>query len=85
MDEQEMLVPRKPPQSLEAEKSVIASMLYSSDAIADVAGKLTSDDFYQHQYGIMYDTILELNEDVAPVPEKYLALYAIMDRMYGWE
>ena len=30
-------------------------------------------------------TILELNEDVAPVPEKYLALYAIMDRMYGWE
>ena len=30
-------------------------------------------------------TILELNEDVAPVPEKYLALYAIMDRMYGWD
>ena len=30
-------------------------------------------------------TILELGEDVAAVPEKYLALYAIMDRMYGWE
>ena len=67
MDEQELLVPRKPPQSLEAEKSVIASMLYSSDAIADVAGKLTGDDFYQHQYGIMYDTILELNEKGLPI------------------
>ena len=62
MDEREQLVPHNPPHSLEAEQSVIASMLYSSDAIGDVAGILTSDDFYQHQYGIMYDTILELNE-----------------------
>ena len=37
MDEQELLVPRTPPHSIEAEQSVIASMLYSSDAIADVA------------------------------------------------
>ncbi|MBR6977343.1 MAG: replicative DNA helicase, partial [Lachnospiraceae bacterium] len=67
MDEREMLVPRTPPHSIEAEQSVIASMLYSADAIGDVAGILTSDDFYQHQYGIMYDTILELNEKGLPI------------------
>ncbi len=67
MDEREQLVPHTPPHSIEAEQSVIASMLYSSDAIADVAGILTSDDFYQHQYGIMYDAILELNEKGLPI------------------
>ena len=67
MDEREQLVPRTPPHSIEAEQSVIASMLYSSDAIADVAGILTSEDFYQHQYGIMYDAILELNEKGLPI------------------
>ena len=36
MDEREMLVPRTPPHSIEAEQSVIASMLYSADAIGDV-------------------------------------------------
>ena len=67
MDEREQLVPHNPPHSKEAEQSVIASMLYSSDAIGDVAGILTSEDFYQHQYGIMYDTILELNEKGLPI------------------
>ena len=62
MDERTELVPHNPPYSIEAEQSVIASMLYSADAIGDVGGLLTGDDFYQHQYGIMFDTIMELNE-----------------------
>ncbi|MBR4467404.1 MAG: replicative DNA helicase [Clostridia bacterium] len=66
MDEREMLVPRTPPHSIEAEQSVIASMLYSADAIGDVAGILTSDDFYQHQYGVLFETMTELWENGRP-------------------
>ncbi|MBQ3159467.1 MAG: carboxylesterase family protein [Clostridia bacterium] len=30
-------------------------------------------------------TLLELGDEVAMTPEKYLALYEIMDRMTGWK
>ena len=31
------------------------------------------------------ETLLELGDTVSTAPERYLALYALMDRMYGWE
>ena len=51
------------PHSIEAEQSVIGSMLYSQDAIGTAAELLTKEDFYQHQYGVLFDTILELYQD----------------------
>ena len=57
---EEALVKRVLPHSIEAEQSVIGSMLYSQDAIAAAAEMLKGDDFYQHQYGVIFDTIMEL-------------------------
>lgn len=54
------LLKRVTPHSLEAEQSVIGSMLMDKDAIAAAAELLTGEDFYQKQYAIMFDAIIEL-------------------------
>ena len=54
------LLKRVSPHSLEAEQSVIGSMLMDKDAIAAAAEILTGEDFYQKQYAIMFDAIIEL-------------------------
>lgn len=48
------------PHNIEAEKSVISSMLMGNDAIEVAAEMLTGEDFYQRQYGLVFDAILEL-------------------------
>lgn len=50
---EEALIKRILPHSVEAERSVIASMLLDRDAILKASEMLTSDDFYQKQYGII--------------------------------
>ena len=47
------------PQNIEAEKSVIGSMLLDKDAIEIALGILNKDDFYSRQYGIMFEAIRE--------------------------
>ena len=49
---EEALIKRIPPHSLEAEQSVIGAMLLDRDAILVASEILTSDDFYQNQYGM---------------------------------
>ncbi len=56
---EETLVKRVPPHSIEAEKSVIGSMLYSEDAIMTAMELLKPEDFYQHQYGLIFSAIME--------------------------
>lgn len=52
------------PHSVEAEQSVIGSMLMDRDAIIAASEIVVADDFYQRQYGIMFDTMVELfNEE----------------------
>ena len=62
----ESLVKRIPPHSIEAEQSVIGSMLYSQDAVSAAAEIVRGEDFYQHQYGVIYDTIQELYQAGRP-------------------
>ena len=50
---------RTAPQNIEAEKSVIGSMLLDKEAIETAVGMLTKDDFYSRQYGIMFNAIVE--------------------------
>ena len=57
---EEALIKRILPHSVEAERSVIASMLLDRDAILKASEMLTSDDFYQKQYGIIFDAMVEL-------------------------
>ncbi len=48
------------PHSIEAEQSLIGSMLMDKDAILTAAEILTADDFYQNQNAVMFETILEI-------------------------
>ena len=59
-------VKRVLPHSLEAEQSVIGSMLYSQDAVQTASEMLRGEDFYQHQYGVLFDTMIELWESGRP-------------------
>ncbi len=63
----EELVKRVMPNSLEAEQSVIGSMIMDRDAIVTAADLLGKDDFYQEQYGVLFETIVELYNSGAAV------------------
>ena len=64
---EEALIKRIPPHSIEAEQSVIGAMLLDRDAILVASEILTSDDFYQNQYGIIFDAMVELCNEGKPV------------------
>ncbi|HBG12108.1 MAG TPA: replicative DNA helicase [Clostridium sp.] len=61
------LIKRVLPHSIEAEQSVIGSMLMDRDAIITASEIVTAGDFYQHQYGIMFEAMLELFNENLPV------------------
>ena len=63
----EALVKRVLPHSVEAEQSVIGSMLMDKDAIIAASEIITASDFYQQQYGIMFECMVELFNEGAPV------------------
>ena len=64
---EENAVKRIMPQSPEAERSVIGSMLMDNESIATAQEIITSEDFYQRSYGAVYDAILELYNEGKPV------------------
>ena len=51
------------PHSTEAEQSVIGSMIMSRDAIIEASEIITGADFYQQQYGIVFEAMIELNDE----------------------
>ena len=55
------------PNSLEAEQSVIGSMIMDKDAIVTAMEMLHKDDFYHQQYGILFDAMVELYSTNQPV------------------
>ena len=63
----ETLVKRIMPNSLEAEQSVIGSMIMDKDAIVTAMEMLISEDFYHQQYGILFDAMIELYNKGLPV------------------
>ena len=64
---EEALIKRILPHSIEAEQSVIGSMLMGREVIMAASEILTSDDFYQHQYGVIFDAMVELFNEGKPV------------------
>ena len=64
---EENVLKRILPHSVEAEQSVIGSMLMDRDAIAAASEALAGEDFYNKQYGILFDTICELNDSGSAV------------------
>ena len=63
----EALMKRVLPHSVEAEQSVIGAMLMDRDAITIASEILTVDDFYQKQYGILFEAMVELYTENVPV------------------
>ncbi|MEG2350502.1 MAG: replicative DNA helicase, partial [Hungatella sp.] len=63
----EALLKRVLPHSIEAEQSVIGSMLMDKEAIIAASEIVTVDDFYQHQYGVMFESMVELFNEGKPV------------------
>lgn len=63
----EALIKRILPHSAEAERAVIGSMIMDTDAIVTASEMISGDDFYQRQYGILFDTMVELNNAGTPV------------------
>ena len=60
-------VKRIMPHNLEAEQSVIGSMLLDAEAISEASEFITSEDFYQKSYGVVFDAMLELQREGKPV------------------
>jgi replicative DNA helicase len=63
----EALIKKIPPHSIEAEQSVIGSMIMDKDAIVTASEIISSDDFYHQQYGILFDAMVELFNEGRPV------------------
>ena len=55
------------PHSTESEQSVLGAMLMDSQAIASVTEVLTGEDFYNKQYGVIFDAMVELSATGRPV------------------
>ena len=72
----EALIKRVLPHSVEAEQSVIGSMLMDREAIIAASEMITGDDFYQHQYGVMFESMVELFNEGKPVD-----LVTLQDRL----
>jgi len=61
------MIDRLPPQSLEAEQSVLGAILIDRDAIIEVAEFLRPGDFYRQANGRIYSAILDLYERREPI------------------
>ncbi len=63
----EAVIKKVPPHSVEAEQSVIGSMIMDRDAIVVASELISGEDFYNKQYGILFETMRELNDKGLPV------------------
>ena len=63
----ESVIKKIPPHSIEAEQSVIGSMIMDRDAIVVASELVSGEDFYNKQYGVLFETMRELNDKGLPV------------------
>ena len=61
------MIDRLPPQSLEAEQSVLGAILIDRDAVVEVAEFLRPEDFYRQANGRIYAAIIDLFERREPI------------------
>ncbi len=72
----EALLKRVLPHSIEAEQSVIGSMIMDREAITVASEIISGEDFYGRQYGVLFDAMVELNDEGKPVD-----LVTLQDRL----
>ena len=76
MAAEEALLKRVLPHSTQAEQSVIGSMIIDREAITIASEIISGEDFYGKQYGVIFDTMVELNDEGKPVD-----LVTLQDRL----
>ncbi|MCI8449619.1 MAG: replicative DNA helicase [Eubacterium sp.] len=64
---EEAIIKRTMPNSLEAEQSVIGSMMMDRAAVIAASETLLAEDFYHNQYAVIFDSIVELFNHNEPV------------------
>ena len=64
---------RVPPHNLEAETSVLGSLMLDKDAVIKIADLLKVGDFYKDDHNVIYETMLALYEDREPIDVLSLA------------
>ncbi len=64
---EENIVKRIMPHSMEAEQAVIGSMIMDIEAVTVASEIITGEDFYSRQYGILFETMVEMNEEAQPI------------------
>lgn len=67
MPAEEALLKRILPHSMKAEQAVIVSMIMDREAITIASEVISGDDFYSRQYGVVFDAMVELNDEGRPV------------------
>ena len=67
MPTEEILIKRTMPNSIEAEQSVIGSMIMDRDAVMSASEILVKEDFYHQQYGLLFQAMVDLFNDRQPV------------------
>ena len=72
----EAVIRKTQPNSVESEQAVLASMLMSHEAVTNVADMLTKDDFYQAQYGVIFEAMVELYHEGTSID-----LVTLMERL----
>lgn len=73
---EETLLKRILPHSIEAEQSVIGAMIMDGEAIMAASEIICGDDFYNRQYGVVFDSMTELSDEGKPVD-----LVTLQDRL----
>lgn len=63
----EALIRKTLPHNIEAERSVIGSMLMNSEAIIAASEIITAEDFYGSQYGILFQAMTDLYSSGSPI------------------
>ncbi len=64
---EENVIKRILPHSMEAEQSVVGSMLMDREAIVVASELIGGEDFYNRQYGVLFETMVELHDAGSPV------------------
>ncbi|MCH5462906.1 replicative DNA helicase [Lactobacillus sp. LC28-10] len=73
-----------PPQNIEAEKAVLGAIFLNGDALVDAMEQLTADDFYRRAHGLIFQTMVDLNDrdeaiDVVTVSDELKRLNQLED------
>jgi replicative DNA helicase len=63
----EVTAGRVPPQNVEAEVSMLGSILIEKDAIIKIADIVSADDFYVDRHSLIYTAIMDLYEQRQPI------------------